>query len=213
MKEILGTNKGPAHLPLGQTSPYLEKFLNSSNEEINKFINEFHKEHDVSWSISGDRENRVDLYQINENIINEGRTIHLGIDIIAPAGSALYSPFDSQVEHVEYDKGDGNYGWFIVLRTIIKDEPIYLLFGHLARDGLAAVGTQLVKGERFGFIGDTHENGNWFHHTHLQVLTQRGFDEGWVYKGLCTKEQLLTIDQFCPSPGKIFSQVNSSRPK
>jgi len=190
----------PIHISLGQSGEYTEQFRNLTQKEFNKVIVDLHIKHGVKWSISGDRENRIDLYRQNENIMREGRTIHIGIDINAPAGTPLHAPVDCEVVHAEYESGAGNYGWFIVLKCQTDDGPLYLLFGHLAKNNLARVGTKLRAGDVFGFIGDFDENGNWFHHTHFQVLTGRGLDEGWMYKALCTPEQLDTIDALCPSP-------------
>jgi len=196
MHRILG--KGfecsPINIPLNQ-----ERFKSLNQSDLNNLLNKIHSENGVSWSISGDRENRVDLYRQNENIMREGRTVHIGVDIIAPAGTPLHSPIDAEVFHVEYDAGAGNYGWFCVLKGLVDGKTIYLLFGHLAEKNLTPVGTRLSAGDVFACIGDFSENGNWFHHTHVQAITQKGIDEGWMYKGLCTKKQLAEIDELCPS--------------
>ncbi|MDR2148523.1 MAG: peptidoglycan DD-metalloendopeptidase family protein [Tannerella sp.] len=199
---VLGKDFGLkyGHIPMGQDSPYLERFINSAQSQTSELIREIHEKQGVKWSISGDRENRIDLYRQNEQIMREGRTVHIGLDIIAPVKTPLFSPLDAEVFHVEYEPGLGNYGWLTVLKSIINDAPYYLLFGHLAQEGLKEVGTLLKAGEIFAYIGDYHENGNWFHHTHLQVLTGRGLTEGWLHKALCTPEQLDSMDGFCPSP-------------
>jgi len=190
----------PLYISLGQDCPYLEQFKNLDQKELDNWIQNIHAKHGVSWSISGDRENRVDLYRQNKQIVREGRTVHLGLDIIAAAGTPLYSPIDTEVVHVEYEKGTGNYGWLIVLKCKVDETALYLLFGHLAKNKLAPIGTKLRAGQVFGQIGDFHENGNWFHHTHMQILTTRGFKEGWLHKALCTPKDLATIDECCPSP-------------
>ena len=194
----------PGYISLAEDSEYIDLFANAEQQELNDFIQRYHRENNITWSLSGNRENRVSLYRQNADIINTGRTIHLGIDINAPAGTLLHSPLDGEVVKAEYEAGPGNYGWFCVLKCDIgrggKSEPIYLFFGHLAKQGLAKVGTKVNKGDVFAQIGDMHENGNWFHHTHFQVITQRGFEQGWVYKALCTPEQLKTIDDLVPCP-------------
>jgi murein DD-endopeptidase MepM/ murein hydrolase activator NlpD len=190
----------PTEFSMGQDSPFFKVVLNYSQQDLNDFIKALHKKKGVTWSISGDRENRIDLYRQNKKIMKEGRTVHIGVDVCAPAGTPLHAPCDCEVVLLDYEKGKGTYGYMSVLKCLDSKEPLYLVFGHLAKDGRVPVGSKLRTGDVFAYIGDFHENGNWLHHTHLQVLTQRGFDEGWIYKALCTPEQLPTIDELCPSP-------------
>ena len=45
-----------------------------------------------------------------------------------------------------------------------------------------------------------------FYHTHLQVITRKGYDEGWVSKGYCTARDLAVMDGICPSPLSLFTR-------
>lgn len=191
----------PGHISLAEDSPYIEQFATATQQELNDLINRIHDEQGVTWSLSGDRENRVALYRQNEKYMREGRTVHIGLDINAPAGTPLHAPLDATVVDAQYEEGAGNYGWMCVLRCEIGGgkPPFYLLFGHLAEEGLAPAGTKLCAGDVFAKIGDFHENGNWFNHTHLQVLTKRAFDMDWN-KGLVRPDEVATLDEFCPSP-------------
>nr|AGS53249.1 aminotransferase class-III [uncultured bacterium contig00001] len=153
----------------------------------------------VTWSISGDRENRVGLYRHNEGIMQEGRTVHVGLDINVPLGSALYSPYDALVAYTDYEAGDGNYGWMVILETSVGGQTLYLLFGHLAQAGRAPAGASLQAGDLIGYVGDFHENGNYFHHTHLQILTPEALDH-WTFRALCRPDQVKELDRLCPSP-------------
>jgi len=190
----------PGYISLGEDSPFIKQISTLSQYDLNELIKQIHSDSRVTWSLSGDKESRKVLYAQNETITREGRTAHVGIDINVPAGTVLYSPLDAEVIMIEYDAEIGSYGWFTVLKCNEGVEDFYLLFGHVAKDGLAPVGTKLKKGDAFAKIGDFHENGNWFHHVHFQVITQRGFEEGWVNRGLCRPEQFSTIDELCPCP-------------
>jgi hypothetical protein len=83
-------------------------------------------------------------------------------------------------------------------------ETFYSLYGHLGRESLPALGSHFAAGETFAAIGDFHENGNWFYHTHLQVITQKGLDQGYLSKGYCVAADLKIIDALCPSPIPLF---------
>ncbi|MBU2629875.1 MAG: hypothetical protein KKE61_14755, partial [Proteobacteria bacterium] len=69
---------------------------------------------------------------------------------------------------------------------------------------LPASGTLFKAGDPFAFIGDFHENGNWFYHTHFQVITQKGLDQGYLSKGYCSAGDLAEMDSLCPSPLSLF---------
>jgi hypothetical protein len=68
------------------------------------------------------------------------------------------------------------------------------------------VGKRLAAGEAFAEIGDFHENGNWFHHTHLQVITAAGLARGYLSKGYCAEADLGEINALCPSPISLFKR-------
>jgi hypothetical protein len=75
-----------------------------------------------------------------------------------------------------------------------------MLFGHLNPATFPSVGVNLRKGEEFAKFGDMEQNGNWFYHTHLQILTQIAYDKGWRTKGYCKESEILIIDEYCPNP-------------
>ena len=66
------------------------------------------------------------------------------------------------------------------------------------------MGQRFAAGDPFAQIGDFHENGNWFHHTHIQVITPKGLDRGYAAKGYCSAVDLGEINDLCPSPIPLF---------
>jgi hypothetical protein len=104
-----------------------------------------------------------------------------------------------------YEAGERNYGAYVLL---IHESPLfetfYSFYGHLNRTRLPRAGTAVAEGDAFACIGDFHENGNWFYHTHLQVITQKGMDLGYVSKGYCSARDLVEMDSICPSPLSLF---------
>lgn len=158
------------------------------------------------WGLAGYLENREYLLRFCPQMVAERRFYHLGLDIIAPLGTLLCAPLDAAVAHTGYEAGDGNYGGYVLLlHESPHFESFYSFYGHLKRTELPEKGRLLRAGEAFGRIGDFHENGNWFHHTHLQILTRRGLDEGYLLKGYCTAEDLRRITDLCPSPLPLFT--------
>ena len=188
----------PAYISLAEASPYFDEFATATQEQINALLQKIQAEKGATWSVSGDREHRAALYA-NQGYNMTEAAIHVGVDVIAPAGIPIYAPFDSEVASVSYDGMRGGYGWTAVL----KCPEFYLLFGHLARENLAQVGTKLKGGNTFARIGETHENGNWFHHTHMQVLTDEAYNKHY-FSALVRPNEMKFADYYHPSPMPII---------
>ncbi len=115
----------------------------------------------------------------------------------------------------------GNFSWGVTSymenrKKTLSQHPQMIKekrYFHLGLDITVPLGTPLntpltaiVKksGEPFAYIGDFHENGNWFFHTHFQILTQKAFDQGYISKGYCSAEYLAQMNSLCPSPLSLF---------
>ena len=66
--------------------------------------------------------------------------------------------------------------------------------------------SDVAAGATFAEIGDFHENGNWFYHTHIQTITQKGLDRGYLSKGYCAQADLAEMNDLCPSPIPLFKR-------
>ena len=160
-----------------------------------------------SWGLAGYLEDRRTVLSEYPQMKEEERFFHLGLDIIAPLGTKLYAPLDAVVHESSYEAGDGNYGGNVLLRHESPHyETFYSLYGHLKKAELPEQGREFKAGDVFARLGDFHENGNWFYHTHLQIITQKGVDEGWVSKGYCSAKDIADMDKICPSPLLMFKR-------
>lgn len=159
-----------------------------------------------TWGLAGYLERRDTLLRDCPQMVSEERFYHLGLDVMVPVGTELHAPLAGFIETRGYEEGDGNYGGFVLLRHSDEHcEPFYSFYGHLNRQDLPGQGSRIEAGEVFAKIGDFHENGNWFHHTHLQILTQKGFENGYISKGYCAREDLADMPDLCPSPLPFFT--------
>lgn len=157
------------------------------------------------WGFSPYLERRDTLLGECPQMVAERRFIHLGLDVIVPLGTRLHAPLDASVAESGYESGEGNYGGFVLLQHASPDfDTFYSFYGHLRKDRLPAAGQFLAAGAAFAEIGDFHENGNWFHHTHIQVITDKGLARGYLSKGYCAREDLEAINDLCPSPIPLF---------
>lgn len=157
------------------------------------------------WGVAPYLERRDTLLGDCPQMVSEKRFIHLGLDIIVPLGTALHAPLDAVVADSGYESGEGNYGAYVLLEhAASRFETFFSFYGHLSKDRLPAAGETFSAGAAFARIGDFHENGNWFYHTHLQVITRRGLDRGYLSKGYCCDADLTAMNDLCPSPIPLF---------
>lgn len=157
------------------------------------------------WGLAGYLERRDTLLSSCPQMVEEKRFFHLGLDVIAPLGTELHAPLNGVVSNNGYEAGEGNYGGYVLLKHEgINFETFYSFYGHLSNRSLPSVNMQLKAGDAFATIGDFHENGNWFHHTHIQVLTEKGLEKGYDSKGYCAKKDLAGMNDLCPSPIPLF---------
>lgn len=153
------------------------------------------------WALGAYLERRATLLQDCPQMVAEERYYHLGLDIIVPVHTELHAPLEATVEETGYEAGEGNYGGYVLLKhRVAGSRTFYSFYGHLETDSLPETGLELPAGAVFARIGDFHENGNWFHHTHLQILTEEGLRQGFKLKGYASAADLALIHEYCPDP-------------
>ncbi|MEZ6120921.1 MAG: peptidoglycan DD-metalloendopeptidase family protein [Pirellulaceae bacterium] len=107
---------------------------------------------------------------------NRWRTIHLGIDLFADAGSPVFAPYPGTVVGVANNDAIGDYGPTVILKHVarIDGRPLefYSLYGHLDRRTVTRWQTndQIQAGGRIGSLGTESENGGWPPHLHVQLM-------------------------------------------
>lgn len=189
---------------LSWRSSLVEPTTSRDQQAFQKILEE-QMEPDYFWGFSPYLERRDSLLADCPQMAAEKRFIHLGVDIIVPVDTPLHAPLKATVAEIGYEAGEGNYGGFVLLRHEGRGfEPFYSFYGHLNRDRLPTVGKTFDAGQVFAQIGDFSDNGNWFHHTHLQIITEKGFAAGYLSKGYCTEQDLAEMNELCPSPIPLF---------
>jgi murein DD-endopeptidase MepM/ murein hydrolase activator NlpD len=194
----------PYILDLSINSPLL-RGMNMRDQEAFQQVLDQKMRSEYHWGLSPYLERRDTLLGDCPQMVAEKRFIHLGLDVIVGLGTPLHAPLDAVVEESGYESGEGNYGGYVLLKHESPYfETFYSFYGHLCKERLPAAGETFPAGTAFAEIGDFHENGNWFFHTHIQVITQKGLERGYISKGYCSEKDLVEMNDLCPSPIPIF---------
>ena len=136
----------------------------------------------------------------------EPRTVHLGLDIFAPAGTDVCTPLSGRVHSSRINDNPGDYGPTIILEhTPAPGLKFHTLYGHLSRDSLKGLkpGTAFMAGEKIADLGTKRENGGWPPHLHFQVILDIGAAKG-DYPGVCRRSEAERWLAICPDPRPLL---------
>lgn len=140
------------------------------------------------------------------------RTVHLGIDVFAPAGTEVLSPLPGVVHDTEVCEGHLDYGGMVVLRHQLADGTVFgTLYGHLDPDSIAELcpGQHVEAGQPFAQLGTKAVNGGWPPHLHLQVLAADPRDLPEVPRGVADPDDLAAHLQVYPDPSALLGLTDS----
>lgn len=135
------------------------------------------RERGADFTYGGYLEDRAHLWR--GSYLPPGTQLHLGIDYNVPAGTRVAACADGEVTHIIEQGIEGGWGGLVVLK--LTNPPLkaadYLYYGHLAWDGTVKVGQKVKAGDIVGHIGLPHQNGVWFPHLHVQLVSQAQMDK------------------------------------
>lgn len=138
---------------------------------------------------------------------SDRRTVHLAVDVFAPAGRALFAPLDGEVFIAEYREDHLDYGGVIILKHETPEgDPFYTLYGHLNPEFLKRLkpGNIIEQGQEFCYLGDPSMNGGWAPHVHFQLaLTTEGIEADWP--GVGDPDEMFLWEAICPNPAALLN--------
>jgi murein DD-endopeptidase MepM/ murein hydrolase activator NlpD len=136
---------------------------------------------DCRYGTGGYMEHRT-LYARSEHFGGDGepRRLHLGVDLWAEAGTAVYAAFNGKIHSFQDNPQFGDYGPTIILQHNLDGLTLYTLYGHLSRADLRTIteGQSVSAGQRIGAFGHSTENGSWPPHLHFQMMFAIGTNKG-----------------------------------
>jgi murein DD-endopeptidase MepM/ murein hydrolase activator NlpD len=144
----------------------------------------------------------------------EARTIHLGLDLFAPAGTPVCAPLDGTVYAFNYNAAPLDYGHVVILRHETGDgDPFFTLYGHLGAESFQDLhkDRQIKAGEQFATLGTPAENGGWMPHLHLQItLDPLGLD--CDFPGVARPSERELWCAFSPDPNLLLGLLQEIFP-
>lgn len=112
-------------------------------------------------------------FATGDGTLAEPRTVHLGLDLFAEAGTPVHAPLDGEVHAADEHRLPLDYGGVIVLRHRTDDGvEFFTLYGHLRPSSFAGlrVGQRVARGQPIAALGGPEHNGGWTPHLHLQII-------------------------------------------
>lgn len=142
---------------------------------------------------------------------DEPRTLHLGLDIAAPAGAEVYAPLAGMVHSFQDNAAAYDYGPTILLEHMVAPGLVFhTLYGHLSRESLEGlrVGRIFSAGQRIATLGTAEVNGNWPPHLHFQLILDIAAPDGnpkrGDFPGVFRRSQRDYWKLACPDPRPLL---------
>ena len=144
--------------------------------------------------------------QFADSASPERRTLHLGIDVFAPAMTPVHAPLPGKVAFLTYNADPLDYGHTLILEHEADGLRFHTLYGHLAGTlpRLRAVGDQVAPGQLIAHLGDWHENGGWAAHIHFQIMADMLEQTGGNFFGVGHESLWDVWQSVCPDPNLIL---------
>lgn len=138
----------------------------------------------------------------------EPRRLHLGTDVWAPAGTAVFAPLGGMIHSFAFNNRFGDYGATLILLHQLDGIPFYTLYGHISLRDIDSLqeGQYVIRAQEIAHIGNPEENGHWPPHLHFQIMFDMGVYKG-DYPGVCSWSEREKYLSNCPDPDLLL-QLN-----
>ncbi len=147
----------------------------------------------------------------------EWRTIHIGLDLFAPAGTPVHTPIAGRVHGVRNNAAPADYGPTVIIEHAVRDADgpltFYTLYGHLDVETLRDVspGQPLLAGATVGRLGTPAVNGGWPPHVHFQVIADLLGRVG-EFPGVARPSERRVWKSLAPDPHGLAGFADFKRP-
>lgn len=199
----------PIFLSMDDKSLWM-KWLNNEqikNQELfNNLIVDYWILNHSDLIISGFLEKREIMFKALwfNQMVNEKRFYHLWLDLSISKWYNIYTPLDGEVYDSWYEEWNWNYWGYVVLKHNIDWFIFYSLYGHQYKNSIPEIWNIIKKWEIISQIWDYSNNWWYFHHLHLQLITQDGIDNWFITKWYIREDEIKDINKYVLDPNYIF---------
>ena len=136
------------------------------------------------------------------HLVEQGRVIHLGMDIFSADQEPVLAPADGEVVRAAYEEEEHGYGNYVIFAP--NELNMFIFMGHLAMDHVQP--GRYSAGQQLGRLGDyvDNENGGWSRHMHLQLATEL-LPKGQTPPGYSTPANFTNSQLLYPNPLTVFN--------
>lgn len=194
------------HFDLTSANSALDADTYSDTAKFSIWIADRLAENNCRYGIGGYMENRT-IYARSAHFDTEDepRRLHLGVDIWATAGTAVYSPLNGIIHSFRDNDNFGDYGPTIILEHNLDGLKLYSLYGHLSRESLNGlrIGDPVNANQKIATFGQYDENGQWPPHLHFQLMFDMQGKTG-DFPGVCKYSEKEKYLANIPDPQLIL---------
>jgi peptidoglycan LD-endopeptidase LytH len=187
------------HIDLTENNSDLHSLDLLNVEIMDEYVSRKIKEANAVCAVGGYLENRY-IYRTTQHFQQsaEPRSIHLGVDVWAKAGTPVYAPMQGKVDSFANNDNIGDYGPTIILEHNLEGNTFYTLYGHLNLECLEGLyeGQHIEEGEKIAEFGNYPINGNWSPHLHFQIMTDMLGKKG-DFPGVCEPSKKDYYSKIC----------------
>jgi peptidoglycan LD-endopeptidase LytH len=187
------------HIDLTENNTDLHSLDLLNVDVMDDYVSQKIKEANAVCAVGGYLENRY-IYRTTKHFqqSTEPRSIHLGVDVWAKAGTPVYAPMQGIVHSFANNANIGDYGPTIILEHILEGNTFYTLYGHLNLECLEGIyeGKSVETGDKIAAFGNYPINGNWSPHLHFQVITDMLGKKG-DFLGVCEPSRVEEYARIC----------------
>lgn len=155
------------------------------------------------------------LFGADASPLEERRTIHLGMDLLAEPGTSIHAPLDGVIHTLANNAAPLDYGPLVILQHDAGDAgAFFTLSGHLDTESLAhlKIGQRIARGEKFARVGTSEENGGWAPHLHFQIILDLlELDANFPGVALASQREVWT--SLSPDPNLLVGIPKNRFPK
>ncbi|MCR4325698.1 MAG: peptidoglycan DD-metalloendopeptidase family protein [Patescibacteria group bacterium] len=196
----------PLRFDFSKQNPNIRHVNMADANTLQAYINESLTKAGRTWGMGGYGEER--FFYEKSSLFKSGdeyRSIHIGLDIWLPAGTALCAPLNATVHSFRLNDNFLDYGPTIVLQHDIRGVIFHTLYGHLSKQSLEGLreGEKIASGEHIATLGNVQENGSWPPHLHWQVIGEMRGKKG-DYPGVVTPSEKEVYLSVCPDPETLL---------